>query len=270
MTDHIPIDPARFRSAAPHYLQGRPPYSALLIQRVVALCALGRRDRVLDLGCGPGQLAVALAPFVGEVVAMDPEPAMLQAAATEAARLNLPLRLVAGGSEDLASAPGRFRVVTMGRSFHWMDRPRTLARLDGLIEAEGAVVLFRDRHPALPENAWSDAYRELLRRYAAEEQAGLPHRGPHWLPHEAVLLASPFSQLERYGVIERRATPVATFVERAFSMSSTAPARIGNRAAELATEVERLMAAHAVDGLVAEVVETEALMAHRPAADGTG
>ena len=37
--------------------------------------------RVLDLGCGPGSLAAPLARLAGEVVGLDPEPAMLVAAA---------------------------------------------------------------------------------------------------------------------------------------------------------------------------------------------
>jgi len=67
----------RFRSAAQYYLAGRPFYSSLLIRRVVGLNAT---HRVLDLGCGPGQLAAAFGPFVGEVIALDPEPEMLEIA----------------------------------------------------------------------------------------------------------------------------------------------------------------------------------------------
>ena len=70
----------RFRSAAKYYLVGRPSYSSLLIRRVVELCALNATHKILDLGSGPGQLAVAFAPFVREVTALDPEPEMLEIA----------------------------------------------------------------------------------------------------------------------------------------------------------------------------------------------
>lgn len=252
----------RFRTAAPHYLIGRPPYPARLIRRFVELCALGKTHRVMDLGCGPAQLAVALAPFVGEVVALDPEPAMLKAAAENIARAKVAVRLVEGSSHDLGPALGRFQAVVMGRSFHWMDRPRTLERLDALIEPAGAVALFHDSHPDLPDNAWRAPLRELLRRYAGED-SGQPHRSPGWLPHEAVLLDSPFHRLERISVIERRETPVETFVHRAFSMSSTAPARLGDRAEAMAEEIRQLMQSYATDGTVAEVLETKALIARR-------
>lgn len=68
----------RFRSAAKYYLSGRPSYSSLLIRRVVELCALNSTHKMLDLGCGPGQLAMAFAPLVRELRALDPEPEMLE------------------------------------------------------------------------------------------------------------------------------------------------------------------------------------------------
>src|SRR5262245_27312999 len=70
----------RFRSAASHYVAGRPVYAPRLIRHVAGLTGLTARDRVLDLGCGPGMLAGAFAPLAGQVVAMDPEPEMLEIA----------------------------------------------------------------------------------------------------------------------------------------------------------------------------------------------
>ena len=59
-----PLPERRFRSAAKYYLFGRPSYSSLLIRRVVELCVLNATHKILDLSSGPGQLAVAFAPFV--------------------------------------------------------------------------------------------------------------------------------------------------------------------------------------------------------------
>jgi hypothetical protein len=81
--------------------------------------------------------------------------------------------------------------------------------------------------------------------------------------HEAVLLDSSFHRLERLAVIERRATPVERFVDRALSLSSVSQHQIGERADDLAREMRQAMTAFARDGLVAEVVESEALIARR-------
>lgn len=263
MTDPAASPLHRFQSAAPYYLEGRPPYSQRLIDHVARLCALERSHRVLDLGCGPGPLAVALAPLAGEVVAVDPEPAMLQAAIGNASRAQVTVRFMEASAEDLGPRLGIFRLVVIGRAFHWMDRARTLERLDASVEPGGAVVLFHDRHPQVPDNSWLQPYRELLERYAVDDAGRAQRKAPGWVPHEGVLLASAFDRLDRVGVIERRRTPVAAFAARAFSMSSTAPGRLGPRAEQLEQQVRALMGSHALGGEVTEVIETEALVARR-------
>lgn len=253
----------RFHSAAAYYLQGRPAYAPALIRRVVQLCSLQPNHRLLDLGCGPGQLALAFAPFVGHVVAIDPEPEMLKIARSEAAHAGLAIEFREGSSHDLGPDLGTFHVVVIGRAFHWMDRQDTLRRLDGILERGGAVVLFGDDHPKVPANAWKEVFDRLIDRYAQADTARASRRAPGWLIHEAVLLESPFPYLERVSVIERRATPVERIVDRALSLSSVSHGQSDAQAETLIGEMREALAAFARDGMVDEVVESKALIAWR-------
>jgi SAM-dependent methyltransferase len=259
----MPPEPTRFHAAARHYLRGRPAYAPGLIRRVAQLCRLGSADRVLDLGCGPGQLALAFAPLAGAVVGIDPEPEMLRAAREAAARAGLPVQFREGSSRDLGPDLGAFRLAVIGRAFHWMDREETLRRLDQIIEPGGAVALFGDSHPQVPDNRWRGAFEGLIDRYAAGDVARAARRAPGWLRHETVLLDSPFPYLERAAVIERRRTPLGWFVDRALSLSSIAQGPMGSRAEEVGREVREALAPYAPEGLVTEVVESEALVAWR-------
>src|SRR5829696_7193649 len=120
----------RFASAVPHYVAGRPNYAPSLIQIVKEHLHLSAVDRLLDLGCGPGWLGIAFAPFVGTVVALDPEPAMLEAAKLAAAEANVRIELIEGSLYDVVTHLGMLRVVTIGRACDLMDRHDTLHRLD--------------------------------------------------------------------------------------------------------------------------------------------
>jgi ubiquinone/menaquinone biosynthesis C-methylase UbiE len=260
------FQPRRFRSAARHYLAGRPAYAPRLIRHVAGFTRLAPDHRILDLGCGPGMLAGAFAPLVGEVIAMDPEPEMLRIAEAEfggAGRISF----VRGSSFDLSPTLGRFHLVTMGRSFQWMDRAETLRRLDGMIEPGGAVVLFNNRHRDAPEMEWIEPYRALVRRYAASDQTHVKRRSDAWVDHEVVLLDSAFSVLDEIAVIERRQTSVEQLVERALSRSSTTEERLGTAASRFAAEIQALLRPLATDGLLTEVVATYALIARRPAGE---
>jgi SAM-dependent methyltransferase len=264
MNAPIPFEKHRFRSAAEHYRRGRPPYAAALFDRVAERAGLTRDHAVLDLGCGPGQLALGFARFAGSVTAIDPEPEMLRIAATGAAEAGCEIRFVEGSSYDIGPALGRFRLAVIGRAFHWMDRADTLARLDGMIGPAAILALFGDRQPELPENAWRPAYNAVLDHYSAADSARRQRKGAEWTAHESVLLASPFPRLERIGVIESRRTPIAHIEDRLLSLSSVSRDRIGARADEMIAALRQKLAPFAADGALTEVVESQALIAMRP------
>lgn len=262
MVQPIAYDPRRFRNAAAHYAAGRPPYAPALIRRVAGICKLGMEDRVLDLGCGPGMLAIAFAPYVAEAIGVDPEPAMLRQAGDRASGLTN-VRFVLGSSYDLGPQWGPVMLVVMGRSFHWMDRGETLRRLDEIIQPHGAVALFSDTHPDLSENRWLHTYRAVLEHHI-EPNARSEHHGAGWLRHEGVLLDSPFCILERVGFIERRRVSVDTLIDRALSKSTVSRELNQERSEQLKHAIGRAMLDFAPDGLVSEVIETNALLARRP------
>ena len=265
MITPIPFEPARFRSAAAHYLEGRPGYADALIPDVAALCRLDGTGRLLDLGCGPGQLAMAFRPHAGEAIGMDPEPEMLALAARLANEAGLAIEYRQGASHDLAPEMGPFRLVTIGRAFHWMDREETLRRLDRIIEPGGAVVLLRVNHLDVPANAWREGFEAAQARVLGGGKRAA-WREPGWVRHEAILLDSPFSDLHRVGVIERRSTAVVSMVDRALSMSSTTRARLGEAGvATLRQEILAVLDEVSAGGMVTEIVESIALIVRRPA-----
>ncbi len=251
-----PFDRERYRAAAAHYEQGRIPYAPVLIRRVAEVTGVGSQHRVLDLGCGPGPLARLFAPFAREVVAMDPTSEMLTAARALAGGI-ANIQFVAGSSYEIGPGLGRFHLVVMGRSFHWMDRVDTLKRLDRMVEPAGAIALFQDSAPAVPANAWRKVLHDICARYEPNEGA---HRtDANWVRHEAILLDSPFARLERFSVVERRALDVETLVQRTLSMGSTSPNHLGEKkTAAITAEIRS-----ALTGVREEVVETSALVAWR-------
>lgn len=68
------FNPRRFRTTVPFYARYRLPYPDSLLGHVAERVGLKRGDAVLDLGCGPGLLAVPLARAGFAVTAVDPEP----------------------------------------------------------------------------------------------------------------------------------------------------------------------------------------------------
>jgi precorrin-6B methylase 2 len=262
MSAAVDFETRRFQTAAAHYLAGRPPYPEALIARTVELVGLGPEDRLMDLGCGPGQLAYAFAPRVGQVLAIDPEPAMLEEARAYLAGLpNVEVR--AGRSDDLTPAMGRFKAAVIGRAFHWMDREQTLAALDAMIAPGGAVVLFGEEHIRIPENVRAQDYNDWLESFSDDDTVRRHILSGAYRRHTSVLLDSPFSRLEQISIIERRRLTLQELADRALSLSSTSRARLGDKADAMLEELARRFEAWEEQGPMEEVLSYYALIARR-------
>lgn len=259
------FEPHRFRSTVPFYAAYRVPYPEALIAFVAARCGLGSGSRVLDLGCGPGPLAVAFARLGCAVTAMDPEPDMLAAAARQSADAGVTIELLEGSSYDLGKHHGPFQAVVMGRSFHWMDRDATLRELDRLIHPSGVVVLFGDRQLATPGGNWPSLLHDLSWELVPDRMAQRRHANPGWEPHEAVLLRSPFPHLTLHGMTVDRALSADDIVGLALSRSITSPEALGTRREEFERRLRAGLAELAPDGRFREIVEIRALLARRNA-----
>src|SRR6201999_2379230 len=92
----------RFATTVPLYEEYRPPYPAEFFRAVAAWLALSEDHALIDLGTGPGLLALGFAPYVGRIVGVDPEPAMLAAARQTAARRAQALTLIESKAEALS------------------------------------------------------------------------------------------------------------------------------------------------------------------------
>src|SRR5271156_1281784 len=98
----------RFASTVAYYESARPPYGAAFFAAVARELGFDRSQRLLDVGAGPGLLAIGFAPYCGELVGVDPEPAMVEAARAAAARAAVEATFVEGRFEDQAANLGAF------------------------------------------------------------------------------------------------------------------------------------------------------------------
>ncbi|MFF3956944.1 class I SAM-dependent methyltransferase [Streptomyces sp. NPDC001890] len=103
-----------FGAAAVAYAEHRPDY----VQDAVGWAlepAPG--PRVLDLGAGTGKLTATLAATGAEVIAVEPDPAML----TELRRSLPDVRALRGSAESIPLPDASVDAVLAGNAMHWFD-----------------------------------------------------------------------------------------------------------------------------------------------------
>jgi len=246
------------------YERYRLAYPDRLIRRAAGLAGLEPGDAVLDLGTGTGMLAIPFARLGFRVTAWDPEPAMLAAARTAADMAGVTVDFREAASHDLTPQMGPFKLVAMGRSFHWMDPDATLAMLDRIVAPDGGVALFHDAHPPVEENRWFKTLCNVARKFGRNEYAHAKERDGGHRRYEPYLFASAFTQLDWLSVTIRRSITTDDIIGRAFSMSTCSPDRLGARQEEFAALLRAALRELSPDGTFIEVAELVALLARRP------
>ncbi|HZZ32782.1 MAG TPA: class I SAM-dependent methyltransferase [Phenylobacterium sp.] len=250
-----------FASTAAYY-HFRAPYAPAAIAFLVETFALDAAVRVLDLGCGPGTLTVPLAAAAGEVVAVDPEPHMLDEArrvARAAACGNI--RWLCARAEDLDADIGPVRLATLGQSFHWMDRDAVLARLSRIIEPRGGLALV---NPGCrrPQESWEEIAYAVVARFLGPRQ---PAAGRHAEPeHEPALRrSSHFSRFEPHVFEMEFVRDVASVIGAVYSLSYAARPRFGDEAVVFETALTEALLTQNPSGRFQERVQTEVIVARR-------
>lgn len=253
-------DETLFAGTARYYEQGRLPYPLHLTGAFARALGLDGGGRLLDVGCGPGSVALRLAGLFEEVIGLDADAGMIQEAqrlAAEGAVGNA--RFVHRRAEELPAGLGRFRVVTFAASFHWMDRPRVAGLVHSMLTSDGAVVHVDERrdmpdmgeptpHPAPPQGEME----ALLRMYlGSERRAGQSIRTSSPSGEPAVFQAAGFDGPDDVlipdgRILERTADQI---VADTFSRSYAAPHLFGDRQAAFERDLRSLLLAASPDGL---------------------
>ncbi|MBC9878597.1 class I SAM-dependent methyltransferase [Bradyrhizobium sp. INPA01-394B] len=254
----------RFASTASTYEHLRPPYPRAFFHSVAQKLDLSERCALIDLGTGPGLLALGFAPHVGRIVGVDPEPAMIETARRAAARAGQALTLIEGKAETLASDIGTFDIVTIGRALHWMDRDATLARLDQLVTPGGAILICASFSVTDGRNPWLEGYNEIRRRWSPAklwEEAGKGTRTHRDLP--AFFRGSAFAPTDLIAVETGHMVSLQDLAQRTLTYSSSSPEALGDNVEAMLRDVEAHLASFSHDGMIAETIVSTAEIVKR-------
>lgn len=247
----------RFETTASTYERFREPYPAEFFAAIAKRLNLVGRERLIDLGTGPGVIALGLAPYVGSVFGVDPEPTMLAEARANAERRGIALSLFAGRTEDLPADHGRFDIISIGRALHWMDRAATLAVLERILAQDGVILIIGSRSDTSGRNPWYETLESMLRSWNPTAQRGWNHIYEPWFNE------TPFGAGDRITyAFEQPVTPEDLF-NRALTRSSTSAAILGERLDDCRAALHAALAPFFPEGVRSESLTATAWVIRR-------
>ena len=184
-----------FKGTAWYYSQYRPLYSSSLIRYLRNKFSLDGNSNMLDLGCGDGRLSLRFSDWFEKVVGLDTEPEMIQ----EAERISKEIRaentewLIGDLEKYKRNNNTTFRLVTIAKAFHWMDRPRVLESLYEMIVVGGGIAIIDNYSPNEVLLPWQQTVQEVVKHwYGNERRAGNITYSHPTVSHEEIISGSKF------------------------------------------------------------------------------
>lgn len=128
-----------FDGIADQYDSTRSGYPPEIVDDLVRAADLRPGSRVLEVGCGTGQLTVDIARRDLDVVAVDLGADLVAAAARRVGGLGVDLRV--GAYEDFDAGGTRFAAVVSATAFHWIDPEVAWTKSADLLEPGGWIAI---------------------------------------------------------------------------------------------------------------------------------
>lgn len=254
-----------FAGTAADYAAFRPAYPAALLERVRAAAAPGSPSRLVDLGCGTGELAVPLSAYVDECRALDVSPEMLRHGrerARRAGRANI--EWTQAPAEALELPDGSVSLVTVGAAFHWMDRRLVGARALRWLRPGGSLVVAGSNSTWNGTEDWQKLAVEVIQRWLGPRRRAGGGTFRTSERHEDALRAVGFTDLADVDFPAEQTWTVDAFLGYLRSTSFASAAVLGDRQAAFEQDMRETLDTHEPSGVHRETVRFHCLLARRP------
>lgn len=197
---------------------------------------------VLDVGCGPGNVARPLAEYVERVDAVDVSLPMLARAREMPGGASPKIRWLHGRAEDVELQPP-YALITAGESLHWMDWGVVLPRFAQLLTPRGVLAIVHVEEQAVP---WREGYVQIVRRFS---------NNPNYRPVDIIAEFEKYQLFQKQGEQVTAPAPlrqtIADYTAAQHARSALSLATMtAEQAAQFDAEMATLLAPFAQDGWI--------------------
>lgn len=149
-----------FDQAAVAYDEARPGYPLELIDKLVEATQIPANARILEIGCGTGQITRPFAARGYEIVAVELGESLARIAARNLSTFPN-VQIIQGSFEEWIGEIHSFDLVLSAQAFHWIDPEVGYPKLPRLLKDQGHLAVVYNLFPSSTD----PVYRDLDRIY---------------------------------------------------------------------------------------------------------
>ncbi len=163
-----------FNGVAIEYDRNRPAYPKALVDRACEVAGIGDGDRVLEIGCGTGQLTRSLLARGLRVTALEPGDQLIRVAEENLKEAG-DVQLIHARLEDAQLARENYAAVFSASAIHWVDPDLGWRKIAEVLAPSGTLALIQYFGLQGPRSVDDqEALLAALRRHAPEIAATWP------------------------------------------------------------------------------------------------
>ena len=241
-----------------------------MLDELVSVADLSGQGRLIDLACGTGQIAFALAEEFAEVWAVDQEPDMIEVVRDKAGAAGAGhVRAVVARAEELHAPSGAFELVAIANAFHRLRREAVAANSYRWLQPSGHVALVWSTGPWAGDEDWQRAMSGVLEEWRTK--VGAHARVPAgWdqvrreRPDMDVLTAAGFQAVRSARFLTDHEWTAEELIGFVYSTSALPKAVLGTHAQAFESELRSELGSYAIDNKLRETIDFAYELAHRP------
>ena len=144
-----------FDKAAEAYDIARPSYPAELIDKLIELTQLPANARILEIGCGTGQITLPLAKHGYEIVAVELGENLARIAESNLSTFPH-VRIIRSSFEEWIADEPAFDLVLSAQAFHWIDPEIGYPKIRRLLKSGGHLAVVYNLFPGSTDSVYRD------------------------------------------------------------------------------------------------------------------
>lgn len=178
-----------FHGTAYYYAQYRIPYPEDFLAEIRNRTHISGKGRLLDLGCGTGEIAIPMAPFFREVLAVDINSEMLAEAKSKSDRLDIgDIQWISRNAEQFTAERNSFELITIGAAFHWMNRNTIAQNARNWLLPGQPITIWGYNSIWTGTADWNSIVRRIIQKWLGKKRrAGSGEFDTALDPHEIIL-----------------------------------------------------------------------------------